>query len=73
MHIQIFIPVKAYFFEREFNSQSSNLIITVKLPMRQIKDRQYSVVATDSHIGIKKTCERVHFLVMLQAICLQFY
>ena len=41
--------------------------------MRQIKDRQYSVVATDSHIGIKKTCERVHFLVMLQAICLQFY
>ena len=52
MHIQIFIPVKATFFKREFNSQLSNLIIEVKCPIMQIKDSHYSEPATKSQIYI---------------------
>ena len=68
MHIQIFNPVKEY-FEREFKTQFNNLIITIELPSRQIKDSRYLETSTDSQVGIlscfskslENTCERVHF------------
>ena len=49
MHTQMSI---INFFEREFNNQFNNVIITTKLPKRQIKGSQYSEAVTESHISI---------------------